>query len=120
MPAAATPKGKAPEHELRRSARVRTFFGGRIVFRDGTYSYACTVRDMSESGARVAIPEARLIPRRFFFLTSKEDVAHDCELVWRSRDMAGIKFRESIQLQTCKDPKLQYLRQIAAELRPRH
>lgn len=112
------PASKAPEHDLRRSERVRTFLGGRIVFHDGAYSYECIVRDMSEGGARVDIPAARLIPRRFYFLTSKEEVAYESELVWRTRLMAGIKFCDSIQLATCKDPKLRYLRHIAAELCP--
>ena len=118
MSAAGRPAGTLSEHELRRAGRVRTFLGGRIVFHDGAYIYDCIVRDLSESGARVEIPEARLVPRRFYFLVSKEEVAYDCELVWRTRMMAGIRFRETIQLATCQDPKLRYLRQIAAELCP--
>jgi len=120
MSAAGRPKAKAPEDDLRRSERVRTFLAGRIVFHDGAYSYECVVRDMSEGGARVEIPSARMLPRRFYFLTSKGETAYDAELVWRTRLMAGIKFRESVNLQTCNDPKLRYLKQIAVELCPRH
>jgi len=119
MSAVARPSAQATEHDLRRAVRTRTLFAGRIVFHDGAYSYECVVRDVSEGGARIEIPSAHLIPRRFYFLSSKEEIAHDCELVWRTRMMAGIKFRQSIQLATCKDPKLRYLRQIAAELCPR-
>lgn len=118
MSAAARPASTLSEHELRRATRVRTFLGGRIVFHDGAYSYNCVVRDMSEGGARVAIPEARLIPRRVFFLTSKEEVAYDSELVWRTQSMAGLKFRQTIQLATCTDPNLRYLKRVAAELCP--
>ena len=57
-----------------------------------------------------------MIPRRFCFLTSGEDVAYDSVLGWRTRLMAGIRFRGSIQLATCKDPQLCYLKRIAAEL----
>ena len=91
---------------------------GKIVFHDGACSYNCVVRDMSEGGASVEIPEARLIPRRFFFLTSKEEVAYDSELVWRTPMMVGLKFRHAIELATCKDPGLRYLRQVAMELCP--
>ena len=94
------------------------FMGGRIVFNDGAYSYNCIVRDLSESGARVDIPAARLIPRRFHFLTSKEIVAYEAELVWRTQKMAGLKFRQRIDLATCADPKLRYLKLVAAELCP--
>jgi hypothetical protein len=118
MSAAGTPTSKAPENDLRRSARVRTFFSGRIVFRDGAYAYDCIVRDLSEGGARVEIQAARMLPKRFYFLSSKEEIAYDSELVWRTPLMAGIKFLESIHLPTCKDPKLRYLKQVAAELCP--
>jgi hypothetical protein len=73
---------------------------------------------MSESGARLEIPEARMIPRRFYFLTSKAEVAYDSELVWRTRMMAGIKFRVAVVIASCNDPKLRYLKNIAAELCP--
>ena len=119
MSAEGRPTAKAPEEELRRSERVRTFLAGRIVFHEGAYSYGCIVRDLSEGGARVEIPSARMLPRRFYFLSSKEEIAYDAELVWRTRLMAGIKFRESLELRTCKDPNLRYLKQIAIELSPR-
>ena len=118
MSAAGRLDSKSPEYDLRRSARVRTLLGGRIVFRDGAYSYNCIVRDISEGGARIEIPDARMLPRRFYFLTSKAEIAYDSELVWRTRLMAGIKFRDAIELPTCKDPKLRYLKQVAAELCP--
>jgi hypothetical protein len=109
---------KVSEHDLRRSVRTRTFFGGKIVFNEGAYSYDCVVRDMSDGGARIDIPEARMMPRRFYFLTSRAEIAYDSELVWRTRMMAGIRFRETIELATCNEPKLRYLKNIAAELCP--
>jgi hypothetical protein len=118
MSAAGRPASKPLDQELRRVARVRSFVGGRIVFHEGAYSYNCIVRDLSESGARVEIPAARLIPRCFFFLTSREEVAFDAELIWRTQKMAGMKFRQRIDLSTCADPKLRYLKRIAAELCP--
>ena len=119
MSAAGRPTTKTPENDLRRSERERVFLAGRIVFHEGAYTYGCMVRDMSDGGARVEIPSARMLPRRLYFLTAKEEVAYDAELVWRTRLMAGIKFRESVDLPSCKDPKLRYLQQIAVELCPR-
>jgi hypothetical protein len=118
MSATGRPTSKPVDQDLRRAARVRTFVGGRIVFHDGAYSYNCIVRDLSDSGARIEIPAARLIPRRFHFLTSREEAAYDAELVWRTQTMAGVKFRQRIDLSTCADPKLRYLKRVAAELCP--
>lgn len=118
MSAAGRPASKPADEDLRRATRVRTLLGGRIVFHDGAYSYNCVVRDVSENGARVEIPAARLIPRRFFFLTSREAVAYDADLVWRTQRMAGVKFRQRIDLSTCADPKLRYLKLAAAEICP--
>jgi hypothetical protein len=118
MSAVGRPASKPADQDLRRSARVRTFVGGKIVFHDGAFSYNCIVRDLSDSGARVEILAARLIPRRFFFLTSRQEVAYDAELVWRTQKLAGVKFRQQIDLSTCADPKLRYLKRVAAELCP--
>ena len=118
MSATSRPSTNPADDDLRRAARVRMFVGGRIVFNEGAYSYNCVVRDLSESGARVEIPAARLIPRRFFFLTSRQEIAYDAELVWRTPKMAGVKFRREIDLSTCAEPSLRYLKRIAAELCP--
>src|SRR5947209_11123410 len=118
MSATSRPSTNPADDDLRRAARVRMFVGGRIVFNEGAYSYNCVVRDMSESGARVEIPAARLIPRRFYFLTSKEEDAYDSELVWRTHSMAGVKVRQAIDIASCQDPRLFYLMRFSAELRP--
>lgn len=116
MSAAGRPTAKTPEHDRRRSDRVHTLLAGRIVFHAGAYAYKCIVRDLSEAGARVEIPSARMLPKRFYFLTSKEEVAYEAELVWRTRAMAGIKFDGSVTLATCEDPNLRYLKLVALEL----
>jgi hypothetical protein len=118
MSAAGKRQVQVPDHDLRRSARMRTFFGGKIVFNEGAYSHDCIVRDMSDSGARIEISEVRMMPRRFYFLTTMAEVAYDSELVWRTRMLAGIKFREAIDLATNNDPKLRRLKNIASELCP--
>lgn len=116
MSAAGRPRAKVPEHDRRQNDRVHTLLAGRIVFHAGAYTYKCIVRDMSEGGARVEIQSARMLPKRFYFLTSKEEVAYEAELVWRTRVMAGIKFGRSVPLATCQDPNLNYLKQFALEL----
>lgn len=100
----------------RRARRLRAFFAGKIVFRDGSYSFGCVVREFSDSGARIEVPVSRLIPRRFYLLTSKRQLGFDAEVVWRRGLLVGLKFHSTLDLAVSTDPKLRFLRNLSAEL----
>jgi hypothetical protein len=104
------------DQEPRKLPRPRTFFGGRLVFREGSYSFACVIRELGEAGAKIELPASRLMPQRLFLLTSKKQVAYDAEVIWRRGTSAGLKFHAIMDLATCTDPRLLYLRRLSAEL----
>jgi hypothetical protein len=107
------------EADARRSRRQRTFFAGKVVVRDGSSSFGCVVRELTDAGARIEVPAARLLPKRFFLLTSKRQVAFDAEVAWRKDILVGLKFHSSVDLVSSLDPKLRYLKSLSAELCPR-
>ena len=51
--------------EGRRSQRVRTFLQARISYGEGAISTACTVNQLSDSGARINIASAFSLPETF-------------------------------------------------------
>jgi PilZ domain len=104
------------DQQARKVPRPRTFFGGRLVFRDGSCSFACVIRELSEAGAKIELPASRLMPQRLFLLTSKKQVAYDAELIWRRSTSAGLKFHATMDLAGCTDPQLLFLRRLSAEL----
>ena len=100
----------------RGAERKRVLLGGKIVFGDGAYSYDCTIRDMSASGARIGIPGATVLPKEFFLLDLKRGAAFDAELLWRNATQAGLRFRAAHDLANVTDPNLQFLRKLYVEV----
>jgi hypothetical protein len=81
--------------EKRKSIRRTLERPGWIVVGDGVPPISCTIRDMSKSGARLAVPSQSAIPRAFVLHLAKNGaVARKCVLVWKSEatDEIGIEF----------------------------
>jgi hypothetical protein len=74
---------KRGERRMKRNFPAQVVLGG-IAKRD------CTVVDISESGARIAIRGAIELPRQFSI--AFESSVRPCQLVWRNGTMAGVKF----------------------------
>lgn len=78
--------------EHRRESRLRTFLKGRIVFNKGASSMDCLVRDLSPSGARLALSETSTLPESFDLYIPQKDRTYRATLCWRRADGIGITF----------------------------
>ena len=117
MRALETDAAQPADCEPRRSTtRLKTFVSGKIVFRDGSCSFGCVVRDISERGARVALTPGHPVPKRFYFLTSKHEWAFDAEVIWQRNMLLGLKFHHKLDL---SEPQLLFLKRLSNELQPR-
>ena len=105
-----------PKTELRRTPRSRTLLGAKIIFSDGSCSFGCAVRDITDGGARIALPPDQIVPTRFYLITSRHEVAFDAETVWRHGALLGVKFHGKLDLSA---PQLRFVKRLADELRPR-
>ena len=76
--------------ERRRSARKRTFLGGRVAFQGRYATLDCTIRNLSETGARIAVDGSAILPDEFDFVVTRNDRAYRARLVWRSAEAAGL------------------------------
>lgn len=103
----------------RTAARARTLVAGKIVYGDGAYSYDCVIRDISPSGARISGTTGMTIPREFFLIDQKRQVAFDGTSAWRNGAQAGVRFHTAIDLSTLTDPRLGFLRRLHVESRLR-
>ena len=77
--------------DRRRANRRRVFKGAQISFRGLRAAIDCAIRDISESGARLAVESPVGIPDRF------DLVQHGCEprfcrVVWRKATQIGVEF----------------------------
>jgi hypothetical protein len=70
---------------------------------DGTWRRACSVLDVSESGAKMSVegPKEGLPLKEFFLLLSSTGLAYRrCELVWVNGGQIGVKFLKSLSKAT--------------------
>ncbi|QQR38165.1 PilZ domain-containing protein [Devosia rhizoryzae] len=77
--------------DTRSSQRHRTLKGGKIVVNDGFSTFSCTVRNMSETGAKLLVPSVIGIPERFS-LALDDGRSFACEVAWRTETELGVRF----------------------------
>jgi len=77
--------------ERRASHRHRTLKGGKIVLNDGFSTFDCTVRNLSDAGAKLIVAGIIGIPQRFQ-LALADGRRFDCEMIWHSAGEIGVRF----------------------------
>jgi hypothetical protein len=85
---------------LPRSApRLRTLKAGRVVFNSDYSSYDVIIRDMSDSGIRLKLSNAFIVPRNFELVIPNPNtgilVRRACRTVWQRGDQVGAHFLEA-------------------------
>lgn len=79
-------------HEDNRDAqRHRTLKGGRIVVNDGFSTFDCTIRNLSETGAKLVVTSSLGIPERFE-LAMLDGRKFACAVAWRTETEIGVRF----------------------------
>jgi hypothetical protein len=84
--------------ERRRSFRKSFTHPVNLLHPDGKPICGCTMRDISETGARLKIgshvePDGSQLPPKFILAISKSgNVFRRCEVVWRKNDEIGVRF----------------------------
>ncbi|WP_375465957.1 PilZ domain-containing protein [uncultured Methylobacterium sp.] len=79
------------EHH-RSEARQRVFLKGRIIFNNGASSMDCLVRDLSASGARLALSQSATLPEMFELYIPQKERTFRSFLRWRREDGVGVTF----------------------------
>jgi hypothetical protein len=80
--------------EHRREVRQKTFLKGRIIFNKGASSMDCLVRDLSASGARLALTETTTLPEGFDLYIPQKEKTYRASLCWRRADGIGVTFAD--------------------------
>ena len=79
--------------ERRTDPRQRVLKGAKIVFNDKRSVINCTIRNLSETGARVQVESQSGIPTYFDLLIEGEERYRHCRLMWRMDHSLGLSFR---------------------------
>ncbi len=80
------------ETEKRGKPRQRTLKAGLIVFNDLRSTVECTIRNLTEGGARLKVASPIGIPDRFILQNTSDRTKRECEVVWRKATEIGVRF----------------------------
>ncbi|MGY0573035.1 PilZ domain-containing protein [Bradyrhizobium sp. RDM12] len=76
--------------EKRAAQRYRVFKGGTVTFENS--GIACTVRNMSDSGAAIDLENPVMLPQSFTLSISRDNFVRNCRTVWRNDKRIGLAF----------------------------
>jgi hypothetical protein len=79
--------------EHRKLPRRRTYKVARIAFQGGRALNHCLVRDLSDTGACLAIENPIGIPDSFNLVFDSGEPSRMCQVIWRNKKQIGIEFR---------------------------
>ncbi len=80
------------EDNKRIAPRNRVLKSAKIVHLSNWSLVDCTVRDMSETGAKLIVGDQAAVPNDFRFLLTSDNTICNAHVVWRRGDMIGITF----------------------------
>jgi len=108
-----TPPNKSGK-EQRIYGRRRVKLPGKIVFGNGSFALDCTIRDLSASGARIAVPNPDELPEQFILIEPKNFFAFYVSVEWHRSNLVGLSFDKTISLEGNLGSPHQLLRMHAA------
>jgi hypothetical protein len=74
-----------------RAQRQRTFKGAAIYY-GGVGVMDCVIRNLSESGALLEVPDPSHLPNEFTLMLKLEHKRRPCRVAWRAGSNVGINF----------------------------
>jgi PilZ domain len=85
-------KQEADHEERRNGRRQRVLKDGKIVFNLLGSVVDCTIRDLSEFGAKLMCKDWRAVPEEFSLVTLTDGQMRDAQVRWRQGSLIGIAF----------------------------
>lgn len=76
----------------RRSHRQRVLLAGRLVMGEAQAVLACSIRNLSNFGARVLLAEGHTAPDIVHLIEVRNGLVYKAEVVWRDYPAIGLAF----------------------------
>lgn len=84
-----------PVEQRRASQRSRTLLEGHIVYNNRLSRMECTVRDLSETGARIVFAQPVKVPAEFELQIPKKKLVRRAQVIWYDGQNHGVMFLDS-------------------------
>jgi hypothetical protein len=91
-------------------------FGADALTPDNLYTLDCTIRDISQGGARITLGNHQPLPLELYLIVVRNCAAHQVELVWRRYPARGLKFLKTYALDAALPDELKFLQRLWVEL----
>lgn len=91
------PGQDTPDENKRSARRGRVLKQGKILLSNNMTLLDCTVRDLSETGARLMCPDPGAIPNEFRLVFTADRMMRDVKVMWRRPDMLGVQFTSELR-----------------------
>jgi hypothetical protein len=101
----------------RRDTRKRTLLGGKVIFGEDNRVLDCTIRDISETGAKITLGKGECIPTRAFLMDRRTARVYEARVTWIKAPDFGLGFTNGYSLEDELPPELQFLNRIWAAFR---
>ena len=75
-----------------RAPRIRTMLGAQLIYANGRMSAAATIRNLSDTGAKIALDAAVPLPQEFELSIPQKGQRIRARLVWRNGMEIGVAF----------------------------
>lgn len=98
--------------ERRPHQRRRMLLGGVVVFGRGDCVFDCSIRNLSESGAKIVCAKGIELPQSFHLIIVRDRLICEAQLSWRQGDAYGVAFKQRTPLSEIADPALDHLVQL--------
>lgn len=87
----------------RRAKRIPSILEGRITFESHDSHIACTIRNLSETGAQIWLPDGTGLPHEFELEIPKLGQSLKVRLVWSKGQSHGLMFLTPLQSHVGED-----------------
>ncbi len=99
-------------NENRLTRRRPVLFPAVCCYDDGHYKLDCTIRDLSDTGARIAFPRNGALADTVHLINVRDRLVHEARVVWKGESEAGLEFQNTTPLNEIHKPGLAYLKRF--------
>ena len=106
------PRPRFHRGERRPVARRRVLLPGLIVYGNGAFTCGCSFRNLSATGARLAVAQPLQLPDHFHVINIRDGEAYYSRLVWTIGLEVGITIESVVKLTVNSDYSTDRLRKL--------
>lgn len=109
--------------EMRHAERIRSFLRAQIIFNNRMSTIDCTIKNISATGAKVALSDSLAVPTEFEIDIPQKGRSYRARLVWREKEAIGVEFLNAktpdnaVGGSSTQDQRIHALQQQNAELK---